>query len=282
MAKSKTDFLDPTERQKGIGGTDALRIMAGDWRALWREKMGIDQPKDFAFDFPVQLGIYTEPFHMNWLSRLTNLKLKGPHRQSLVIDRNGMKVPIIASQDGEIANDGTPVQLKHLHAASNVRQAAIDYAPQLTHYMIAAVKKELLFSMIAGNREPEFVMVGYDEAYANELLDLEAQFWWHVVHEDEPEMNAKTTRQIVDANAKAINLKLNGQRKLDMTKNNEWCAVAGVYQDHESAAKIFETAKADIKKLMPDDCYEAFGGGLVLKRDARGAIRITRSESNDA
>mgnify|MGYP003342323106 FL=1 len=69
MAKSKTDFLDPTERQKGIGGTDALRIMAGDWHALWREKMGIDQPKDFAFDFPVQLGIYTEPFHMNWLSQ---------------------------------------------------------------------------------------------------------------------------------------------------------------------------------------------------------------------
>ena len=62
-------------RANGIGGSDAMRIMSGDWNSLYREKLGIDEPADLSNVFKVQLGTWTESFHLQWLARQNNLEI---------------------------------------------------------------------------------------------------------------------------------------------------------------------------------------------------------------
>ena len=48
------------DRQGFIGGTDAIRIMNGQWVDLYLEKIGETKPEDLSGVLPVQLGIWTE------------------------------------------------------------------------------------------------------------------------------------------------------------------------------------------------------------------------------
>ena len=48
------------ERPRGIGGTDAIRIVEGKWKELWLEKTGQTEREDLSGVLPVQLGIFTE------------------------------------------------------------------------------------------------------------------------------------------------------------------------------------------------------------------------------
>ena len=54
------------DRQGFIGGTDAIRIMNGEWAELYQEKVGLVEPKDLTDVFAVQLGAFTEDFNLNW------------------------------------------------------------------------------------------------------------------------------------------------------------------------------------------------------------------------
>ena len=44
-------------RHMGIGGSDATRIMRGDWHTLWLEKTEKQEPEDLSRVLPVQLGL---------------------------------------------------------------------------------------------------------------------------------------------------------------------------------------------------------------------------------
>ena len=54
------------DRQNFIGGTDAIRIMNGEWSDLYQEKLGIVEPEDLSESLPVQLGMHTEQFNLDW------------------------------------------------------------------------------------------------------------------------------------------------------------------------------------------------------------------------
>ena len=62
------------ERPKTIGGSDAVRIMEGDWHTLWKEKTGRQEPKDLSRVLPVQLGILSETLNIsNGLNKKQNI-----------------------------------------------------------------------------------------------------------------------------------------------------------------------------------------------------------------
>ena len=63
------------ERPKTIGGSDAIRIMEGDWHSLWLEKTGRAEPADLTWVLPVQLGILTEELNKKWFVQETGLSL---------------------------------------------------------------------------------------------------------------------------------------------------------------------------------------------------------------
>jgi predicted phage-related endonuclease len=48
------------DRRKSLGGSDANRIMRGDWHTLWLEKTGRKEPDDLSENLPVQIGLATE------------------------------------------------------------------------------------------------------------------------------------------------------------------------------------------------------------------------------
>ena len=45
-----------------IGGSDAVRIMNGDWVKLWSIKTGREEPEALSDTFTVQSGIHNEKF----------------------------------------------------------------------------------------------------------------------------------------------------------------------------------------------------------------------------
>ena len=59
------------ERPKTIGGSDAVRIMEGDWHTLWKEKTGRQEPEDLSWVLPVQIGILTEKKNKEWFEHIS-------------------------------------------------------------------------------------------------------------------------------------------------------------------------------------------------------------------
>jgi hypothetical protein len=57
-----------------------------------------------------------------------------------------------------------------------------------------------------------------------------------------------------------------------MSGSNSWANFAGVYCRTRSAAAEHETAKTELKKLVPEDAKEASGHGIRAKRSKSGAI----------
>ena len=60
-----------------------------------------------------------------------------------------------------------------------------------------------------------------------------------------------------------------------MTGSNAWANYAVQLQSNSTAKKLYDDAVANLKKLVEDDVAEAFGHGIKIKRDKRGALRIS-------
>ena len=57
-----------------------------------------------------------------------------------------------------------------------------------------------------------------------------------------------------------------------MTSSNSWAEFAGVFCETRATFLNHEAAKAELKKLMPEDAKEAIGHGIRAKRSKSGAI----------
>ena len=73
------------DRNTGIGGSDATRIYEGDWHQLWSEKTGKNQYPDLSDVLPVQMGIHTEPFNIQWFEKQSEMKVKGEYRWTVLV-----------------------------------------------------------------------------------------------------------------------------------------------------------------------------------------------------
>jgi hypothetical protein len=57
-----------------------------------------------------------------------------------------------------------------------------------------------------------------------------------------------------------------------MSASNSWAEFAATFRRTRSAYVEHEGAKADLKKLVPEDAKEAVGHGLRARRSKSGAI----------
>ena len=57
-----------------------------------------------------------------------------------------------------------------------------------------------------------------------------------------------------------------------MSSSNSWAEFASVFRRTRDAFLDHENAKAELKKLMPEDAKEAVGHGIKGKRSKSGAI----------
>jgi len=260
--------LARVNRGRGIGGSDARRIMAGDWLPLYEEKVGLREPDDLSGVFRVQLGILTERFHAEWFARQTGFTLRDPDPWY----EHATEPFMYAHLDAWIAEHDTFVELKHTSNGARIDDKARWYMPQLQHYLAVTGRPYCFFSIVRGNDDPVHVRIERDDAYITALIDTERSFWWHVENRIPPDIVPQAALDRVAKNAELI--PVGGLVKRDMTASNQWAVHASAFLLSRDAAKLHEQAKKDLHEMVANDTGEAYGHGVVAKRDARGRISI--------
>src|SRR5262249_6172998 len=61
-------------------------------------------------------------------------------------------------------------------------------------------------------------------------------------------------------------------RIVDMSSSNAWAEFSNVFRRTQSAYLEHEKAKAELKRLMPEDAKEAVGHGIRARRSKTGAV----------
>lgn len=245
------------ERRKGIGGSDAAAIVAGGeaWWQLWMEKTGRAEGVDLSDNFQVQLGHATEKLNLDWYELKTGRAVT--RRGEVIISAEH---PMLrCTLDGFDAEAATVVQAKHVNGFSKSEELVARYTPQVTHEMIVAQVPNGILSVIIGTNDPQRLPIDYDAFFADEYIERAREFWSFVAADKEP----PGAPALAVPQPKAL-------RKVDMTGNNLWADLAFQWGECRGPAKQFKDAEAGLKKLIEADVAEAWGHGIIAKRDGRG------------
>jgi predicted phage-related endonuclease len=251
-----------TDRRGFIGGSDARIIMGDDEAALlrlWGEKRGEVEPEDLSGNLTVQLGRATEDLNRHWYERSTGHTVSQVQRQVF----HPVKQWMSATLDGMVEAAGAVFEAKFMLPWSFSEELAAEkHMAQLQHNMWVTASRTAVLSIITGGGKWVELTIPGDPLYQHLLLTAEKKFW-HCVHSGEPPhlFGVEGARSRIDA-----------VRVVDMSSSNSWAELSAVYRRTRSAFSDHEAAKADLKKLVPDDAKEAVGHGLRAKRSKSGAI----------
>jgi predicted phage-related endonuclease len=250
------------DRRSFIGGSDARVIMGSDEAMLvrlWREKRGEIDPEDLSTNLIVQLGSVTEDLNRRWYERNTGLAIKDVQRK--------IQHPVIkwmaATLDGLVDPGGAVFEAKFMLPWTFSEEAAAEkHMAQLQHNMWVANARSAHLSIITGGGKWVEISVNADPLYQHLLLTAEKKFWRCV-------MDGQTPRPF---GVEPPRPRLEAVRIVDMSSSNSWAEFAATYRRTRPAYQEHEGAKADLKKLVPEDAKEATGHGLRAKRSKSGAI----------
>ena len=158
--------------------------------------------------------------------------------------------------------DGEAVyEAKHVSAFSKEEEIVERYLPQLTHNMIVCGLRKAVLSVFFGNHKWEKFDIALDDIYAVSLINAVEKFWKAVQNRETPVV--MIVKPPVDPT-----------RKVDMSTSNIWNFFAEQYKENLPAKKLCDDAATELKKLVEEDMSEAFGSGIHIKRDKRGALRF--------
>src|SRR6202140_1797309 len=250
------------DRRSFIGGSDA-RIIMGDDEAmlirLWREKRGEVEPENLSDNLIVQLGTVTEDLNRRWYQRQTGHIIKHAQRRIQHPVNKGMA----ATLDGLVEPLGAVFEAKFmLPWAFSEEAAAEKHMAQLQHNMWVTASRTAVLSIITGGGKWVEITTPADPLYQHLLLTAEKKFWRCVETGEAPHLfGIEPPRPRVEA-----------VRIVDMSSSNSWAEFAATYRRTRPAYQEHEAAKADLKKLVPEDAKEATGHGLRAKRSKSGAI----------
>jgi predicted phage-related endonuclease len=251
-----------TARRVFIGGSDARIIMGQDEAALlrlWREKRGEAEPEDFSHNLIVQLGIVTEALNRHWFERNTGKTLKDVQRR--------IRHPVIrwmgATLDGMVADTGAVFEAKFMLPWSFSEETAAEkHMAQLQHNMWVTNARMSVLSIITGGGKWVEIAIPADSLYQHLLLTAERTFWRCVETGEPPRLfGVEPPTAPIDA-----------VRVIDMSTSNSWAEFAGIFLRSRDAHAEHEWAKAELKRLVPDDAREASGHGIRARRSRIGAV----------
>lgn len=261
LAIKSPDWHD--RRRKFIGGSDANIIMGGNpdkiYR-LWQEKRGEIKPEDLSDKLPVLMGTLTEELNLAWFEDKTGMAVtrKGEH----------VKVGFMScTLDGYVEAENAVVEAKHIGGFVPWEDTVKGYYPQLQHTMHVTGAKHAYLSAFVGSATWRNEKVELDPFYIEQLIDAETKFW-ACVNSGIPPVEITQVEVVTGA----------ATRIVDMSTSNAWVSAAADYVKNEAASKTFEKAKGELKSLVGNDVKKAYGGGLTITRDAKGALRFKLGE----
>ncbi len=260
------------DRKHFLGGSDARTIMGTDEAALvrlWREKRGELEPEDLSGNLIVQLGNVTEDLNRLWFEANTGLNVKDVQRRVLHPINRWMG----ATLDGVVGASGAVYEAKFMLPWSFSEEGAAEkHMAQLQHNMWVINAKEASLSIITGGGKWVHLQIAADPLYQHLLITAERKFWRCVESGETPHLfGVEAPRPRIEA-----------VRSVDMTGSNAWAEFAGIYFRTRMPFLEHEAAKAELKKLVPEDAKEATGHGLKAKRSKSGAISFDVLEQSEA
>ena len=262
------------DRRSFIGGSDARIIIGDDQTALlrlWQEKCGEIEPEDLSGDLLVQLGTVTEHLNRHWYEKNTGQVVTDAQRQVFHAVHKWMA----ATLDGMVEATGAVFEAKFMLPWNFSEEAAAEkHMAQLQHNMWVTASRTAVLSIITGGGKWVEITVPADPLYQHLLLTAERKFWRCVMSGEEPRLfGVEPPRPRLEA-----------VRIVDMSASNSWAEFAAVFRRTRPAYQEHESAKADLKKLVPEDAKEAIGHGLRAKRSKSGAVsfEVMEMEATDA
>ena len=257
-------------RRGFIGGSDARIIMGedeADLTRLWREKRGEAEPPDFSQNLIVQLGIATEELNREWYQRCTGQTVKDSQKHI----RHPVHRWMAATLDGVVEPNGAVFEAKFMLPWNFSEEAAAQkHMAQLQHNMWVSNARDAVLSVITGGGKWVEIKVNADPLYQHLLLTAERKFWRCV------ESGARPHLFGVEPPLPRVEM----IRSVDMSGSNAWAEFAGIYFKTRLPFLEHESAKAELKKLVPADAREAIGHGLRAKRSRSGAVSFEALETD--
>lgn len=297
--------MNPNGNDRGlyIGSSDAKHILSGDYDRIWREKKGLIDKLDLSDVFHVQLGVLVEPFHADWTVRKLNEErgLTQDFRHSLwaqtIGDEKGIVrneqhfasavtvagTPLGSHPDGLLKHIASgqifPLEVKHTGRFGSAEEAAQFYMPQLQHHMFCWDVQTMLFSVIIANEEPVRCWIGQSSEWIDHYVQKCDEFWGYMKRDAAPSPRLFDTDKPLVPNSIADTVPINGFKRRDISGDNRAQALIPEFLETKRAAKRHDDIKEELKAMMAKDEGELYSPALTLKRDARGAIRITVKEA---
>jgi predicted phage-related endonuclease len=250
------------DRRTFVGGSDARVIMGNDEAnlvRLWHEKRGEIEPEDLSDNLIVQLGCVTEELNRRWYECNTGHAVKDLQRR--------IQHPVVkwmaATLDGMVDPGGAVFEAKFMLPWTFSEEAAAEkHMPQLQHNMWVANARSAVLSIITGGGKWVEMTINADPLYQHLLLTAEKKFWRCVQSGEKPALFGVGPPRP----------RLAAVRVMDMSASNSWAEFAAAFRRTHSAHLEHEGAKAELKKLVPEDAKEAIGHGLRARRSKSGAI----------
>jgi len=265
---------DSAARRSFIGGSDARIIMGSDESSLirlWREKRGEAEPEDLSANLIVQLGTVTEDLNRRWYELNSGEVIKDVQKRA----QHQVIRWMAATLDGVVESTGAVFEAKFMLPWSFSEEAAAEkHMAQLQHNMWVIQSRSAVLSIITGGGKWVEITIHADPLYQHLLLTAEKKFWRCVESGEPPRLfGVEPPRPRIEA-----------VRIVDMTSSNSWAEFAGVFCQTRPAYLDHEAAKAELKKLMPEDAKEAIGHGIRAKRSKSGAVSfdLMRMEADRA
>jgi predicted phage-related endonuclease len=260
------------DRCSFIGGSDA-RVIMGDDQAtlvrLWREKRREVEPEDLSDNLIVQLGSVTEDLNRRWYERQTGQAVGSVQKRV----QHPVHRWMAATLDGLIEPGGAVFEAKFMLPWTFSEEGAAEkHMAQLQHNMWVVNARSAELSIITGGGKWVQIAIGADPLYQHLLLTAERKFWSCVRSGEEPRLFG----------VEPPKPRLEAVRTVDMSPSNSWADFCEVYRQTRQAHLDHEGAKAELKKLVPEDVKEAFGHGLRAKRSRSGAISFELFVPEDA
>lgn len=254
--------FNPNDRRHFIGGSDARIIMGSDEDdlvRLWREKRGEIEPQDFSQNLIVQLGNATEELNRTWYQRCTGQAIKDVQKRI----RHPINKWMAATLDGIVEETGAVFESKFMLPWTFSEEGAAEkHMAQLQHNMWVLNARSAVLSIITGGGKWVEIKIYADPLYQHLLLTAEKKFWRCVQSGDRPHLFG----------VEAPRPRLEAVKVVDMSASNLWAELAATYLRTRAAHQDHETAKTELKKLVPEDAKEAIGHGIRAKRSKAGAI----------
>lgn len=258
------------DRTKSIGGSDANRIMRGDWHTLWLEKTKRQEPEDLSWNLPVQIGLATENLHAKFFDNQADKKTI-----SNAVELKDKLEFMTASYDGVIVEEEVPVEYKHTNSNNTLDNCISNYMPQLQHYCKVSGANYIYLSVFFGNQRHEWCKIDADKDYQKKLYDIEKSFWQYVKEDKEPEK--LDTSELPKLAGK---IKINDMRTIDFDsdRNNEFLSHANRWEETKSVSDEHKHLGTILKGFVPDDCRKATGGNVLITRTKAGYLTIKQNQ----